>query len=133
MALTEGSRMRSTKTRSVVITVVCVLTLSAVVVIGSASPVPGMPQGGPSIESSRAEPLPSFEVVSVKVNRSGSPARSIGPEPGGRFGAQNVPLRDLAAIAYGIPPLFANYRIAGGPDWVDATRFDVSATSGRDL
>jgi uncharacterized protein (TIGR03435 family) len=57
----------------------------------------------------------------------------MGPEPGGRFSARNVPLRDLLAIAYAIPPLFAGYRIVGGPPWLDSARFDVVATSGRDV
>jgi uncharacterized protein (TIGR03435 family) len=79
------------------------------------------------------EALPEFEAASVKQNTSGAVPRAMGPEPGGRFGATNVPLRDLLALGYAIPPLFATYRIVGGPEWMDSARFDVSATSSRDL
>jgi uncharacterized protein (TIGR03435 family) len=68
---------------------------------------------------------PSFEVVSVRPNKSGDFRRAIGPEPGGRFGAINVPLRDLVAFAYGISNAEAN--VVGGPEWIARERFDVAA------
>ena len=61
------------------------------------------------------ETRPSFEVASIKPNKSGGSQRAMGPEPGGRFGATNVPLRDLMTIAYGIPPYLVDHRISGGP------------------
>jgi uncharacterized protein (TIGR03435 family) len=69
---------------------------------------------------------PTFDVASVKPNRSGSPARAMGPEPGG-FGAINIGLRDLVAFAYGVTYDSADTRVIGGPDWIASQRFDISA------
>jgi uncharacterized protein (TIGR03435 family) len=74
-----------------------------------------------------AQAPPSFEVASVKPNQSGDFRRGLGPEPGGRFVAMNVPLRDLVALAYGISNLDAESRVIGGPDWMARERFDVTA------
>ena len=79
------------------------------------------------------ETRPSFEVASIKPNKSGASQRAMGPEPGGRFGATNVPLRDLMTIAYGIPPYLVDYRISGGPAWVDTEKFDIVAKAESDL
>jgi uncharacterized protein (TIGR03435 family) len=93
----------------------------------------GVTPQGTAVTATEAATLPEFDAVSVKPNHTGEAARGMGPEPGGRFGARNVPLRDLVAMGYGIPPLFATYRIVGGPEWLDSARFDVTASSGRDL
>ena len=69
----------------------------------------------------------SFDVASIKLNKSGDFRRGLGPEPGGRFVAINVPLRDLVALAYGISNLDAEARIIGGPEWMARERFDVTA------
>ena len=74
-----------------------------------------------------AQNAPAFEVASVRRNTSGDFRRGIGPEPGGRFGAINVTLRDLVALAYGIPNSDADTRVLGGPDWIARERFDVAA------
>jgi len=74
-----------------------------------------------------AQAVRSFEVASIKANNSGDFRRAIGPEPGGRFAAMNVTLRDLVALAYGITGTEAEMRVVGGPDWVGRQRFDVAA------
>src|SRR5690242_418027 len=66
---------------------------------------------------------PSFEVASVKPNRSGDLRARMEIQPGGRFTATNVSLRMLIANAY---QLF-NYQIAKAPDWVEKDRWDVAA------
>src|SRR5687767_10202873 len=71
--------------------------------------------------------VPSFEVASVKPNKSGDFRRGLGPEPGGRFVAINVPLRDLVALAYGISNLDAEARIIGVREWIARERFDITA------
>jgi uncharacterized protein (TIGR03435 family) len=73
---------------------------------------------------------PIFEVASVKSNalRTGIRLHSF---PGDRFEATNVPVRDLIIVAYGEAgrPL-PDAQMSGGPSWIDADRFDVSAKVG---
>lgn len=71
--------------------------------------------------------VPAFEVSSVKPNDSGDFRRAIGPGPGGRFQALNVPLRDLVTFAYGVDMTRAGLQITGGPPWLDRQKFDVDA------
>ena len=66
---------------------------------------------------------PSFEVASVKPNRSGDLRARMEIQPGGRFTATNVSLRMLITNAY---QLF-NYQIAKAPGWVGKDRWDVAA------
>jgi|SRR5688572_17130884 uncharacterized protein (TIGR03435 family) len=70
-----------------------------------------------------AEPLPAFEVASIRVNRTAQMNRLFRPQPGGRFEATNVPLRDLIQFAYRV----RNFQIEGGPDWMDKVSFDIVA------
>ena len=68
--------------------------------------------------------LPAFDVVSVKENQSHGPTMMvrIGSMPNG-FLAENFPLKDLVAQAYGV----RGDLISGLPDWAGATRFDINA------
>jgi uncharacterized protein (TIGR03435 family) len=79
-------------------------------------------------------PAPAFEVASIKPNKSGDGRISIGFQPGGRFSATGLPLRQLIAMAYGSPgqPLPA-FRIIGGPGWMNSDRFDIVAKSEGDV
>jgi len=76
----------------------------------------------------RAQAPLAFEAASVKLNKSGAFFREIGPTPGGRFAATNIPPRDLIAYAYGVPQDSATIRILGAPKWLDDERYDVRAT-----
>jgi uncharacterized protein (TIGR03435 family) len=64
----------------------------------------------------------SFEVASVKPNTGDSQRVSFGFTVDG-YTATNVPLRLLVMSAYGIRPS----QVAGGPGWINVTRFDVIA------
>lgn len=75
---------------------------------------------------------PQFEVASVKPNKSGPGPMRIGFQPGGRFVANNVPVRDLISVAYGQPQPLPNFQILGGPGWVATDRFDVTAKAEGD-
>jgi bla regulator protein blaR1 len=75
---------------------------------------------------------PQFEVASVKPNKSGPGPMRIGFQPGGRFIANNVPVRDLISIAYGQPQPLPNFQIIGGPSWVTSDRFDITAKAEGD-
>lgn len=70
-----------------------------------------------------AQAPPSFEVASIKSNRSGEVLYSIAFQPGGRLNATNAPLRELVRAAYGIQ----NHQLEGGPNWIGSERFDVIA------
>jgi uncharacterized protein (TIGR03435 family) len=76
---------------------------------------------------------PQFEVAAVKLNKSGPGPMRIGLQPGGRFTATNVTVRELVSIAYGQPQPLANFQIIGGPGWVASDRFDVTAKAEGDL
>src|SRR5689334_2437717 len=68
---------------------------------------------------------PTFEVASIKRNRSGSDFAEGGFQPGGRINARNVTLVNLMIAAY------ATTKIDGGPAWATTDRFDVVATGNR--
>jgi len=66
---------------------------------------------------------PSFEVVSVKPNNSGSASSALPFYPNGGFNATNVSLKSVMAIAYDVRV----FQIEGGPDWLNSARFDITA------
>jgi bla regulator protein blaR1 len=66
---------------------------------------------------------PSFEVASVKPNKSGDQASSSFVLPGSRYTATNVPLRTLVKSAYGLH----DTQLVGGPNWINTERFDIRA------
>ena len=68
-------------------------------------------------------PKPQFEVATVKPNKSGESGASLGPRPGGRLVGTNQTVRNLIRNAFNVQP----YQIVGGPDWMDAERFDILA------
>lgn len=69
----------------------------------------------------------AFQAASIKPNASVQGDRAAGFQPGGRFIARNMALRNLIAIAYGDPAPLPLIRIVGGPGWVDSDRFDIEA------
>jgi uncharacterized protein (TIGR03435 family) len=73
-----------------------------------------------AVRPAAQSPRPAFEAASVKANTSGSGLVRMSMLPG-RLSAVNVTLRMLVRNAYGLP----DFRISGGPNWMDADRFDV--------
>ena len=71
----------------------------------------------------RPDTKPTFEVISVKPNRSGEFGGSSGVEPGGQFTVRNNTLRNVIRNAYQVQ----DFQIVGGPSWLDNDRFDVTA------
>lgn len=67
--------------------------------------------------------LPSFDVASVKQNRSGEFFGSFGYEAGGQLVVVNNSVRTLIRSAYSLQ----SYQILGGPEWMNSDRYDVSA------
>lgn len=80
-------------------------------------------QTGKPIASRFPGPDQSFEVASVKANRSGTTQWDFDSPPG-RVVGTNVLLRDLIRFAYFIYGGDWDVRIAG-PDWIKTARFDV--------
>src|SRR5262245_31466787 len=72
---------------------------------------------------STEQPDRAFEVASVKPNRSGERNSSTRSLPGGGFAASNVTVRQLVISANRVRP----FQVTGGPDWIDADRFDITA------
>jgi uncharacterized protein (TIGR03435 family) len=72
---------------------------------------------------------PTFEVASVRPNKSGEPFVRLGIQPGGRYTATNVPLRLLIRDAYQVQ----DFQIIGAPDWVNSDRFDIVAKAEGDV
>lgn len=65
----------------------------------------------------------SFDVVSIKPNRSGAAASETETVPG-RLNLINVTPLSLIMRAFGV----LGFQIAGAPDWVATERYDVIAT-----
>ncbi len=74
--------------------------------------------------AAQSAPSPTFDVVSVKRNRTGEQYSSTRPRPGGGVQITNNTLRQMIRNAY----QREDYLIVGGPSWVDSDRFDVVAT-----
>jgi uncharacterized protein (TIGR03435 family) len=86
----------------------------------------------PAAAPKPGEPLPTFEVASVKPNKSADRNATIGFQPGGRFTASNIVLRTLIAAAYGTPQPLPAFPILNGPDWIASDRFDITAKAEGD-
>ena len=69
-------------------------------------------------------PGPTFEVVSIKPNRSGEPALRFAVQPGGRYSWINTTLATLIDLGYQ-RSAFDRREVLNAPDWVLKDRFDV--------
>jgi uncharacterized protein (TIGR03435 family) len=65
----------------------------------------------------------TFEVASVRVNKSGTTQTSIGMLPDG-VNFVNLPLRAVIQFAFGINQ---PSKLTGFPDWANTERFDINA------
>jgi uncharacterized protein (TIGR03435 family) len=66
---------------------------------------------------------PSFEVASIKPNKSGSGMIGIRFPGVGQFNVINMPLREMIRFAYQVQL----QQIEGGADWINSDRFDIIA------
>ena len=66
---------------------------------------------------------PSFEVASIKLNKSGRQIVDFNIEPGGRFVATGITMGLLFQIAYNVK----EFQIRGEPSWFDDERYDIEA------
>jgi uncharacterized protein (TIGR03435 family) len=82
------------------------------------------------------ERLPTFEVASIKENKSGETRVSQRTLPGGRFTTTNGLLKGYIAAAYlgaQPSPALARVRVVGGPDWVESARYDITAKASTEF
>lgn len=85
----------------------------------------GVASGSPAQTIHGSEPLPSFEVATIKP---ASPVRRPSSAFAGEVQIFDVTARNLVEQAYGIPWTAAeNERVLGGPAWLDTKRYDVVA------
>jgi uncharacterized protein (TIGR03435 family) len=84
--------------------------------------------GSPQLIAQAPLDEPSFEVTSIKTNKSGRSGGGISRLPGGRFMATNYTLSQLVAFAYQVE----EFRMRGGPGWIRSDRFDIIAKAERD-
>lgn len=73
--------------------------------------------------SAGSAPLPSFEVASIKPNRSGTGNRFFRLADPSRFTVTNIPAKDLIEFAYHVQP----FQISGGPAWINSQGYDIEA------
>lgn len=80
-----------------------------------------------------AEAPPSFKEAKLTPTMAGEGQRTGGVRlgPGGKFGARNASLRQLIDAAYW-RHTFDKREVAGGPEWIDATYFDLAADAGHE-
>jgi uncharacterized protein (TIGR03435 family) len=69
----------------------------------------------------------SFEVASVRPNRSGSLNTRINLMEGGRLSIVNASLKTLIRNAYALQA----FQFDGGPPWLDTDMYDIEAKTGR--
>ena len=71
---------------------------------------------------------PTFEVASIKPNKTGDLQSVPQIQAGGRVTLTNRTLRYLVQFAYSrFESQLHDHQILGGPDWIDDDRFDVTA------
>jgi|GEM_PF-2072076 len=71
---------------------------------------------------------PEFEIAWAKPNTSGAMNWTFRYSPGGRFTAENMPLRSLIVTAYRI----RDFQLSGVPGWVESAKYDIAAKAGAD-
>jgi uncharacterized protein (TIGR03435 family) len=69
----------------------------------------------------------TFEVASVKLNKSNGGPQNIQLLPSGLLTVTGLPLRQLIQIAYGSEAIQTPGQLVGGPSWLASDRFDITA------
>jgi uncharacterized protein (TIGR03435 family) len=77
----------------------------------------------PAILLAQAESRPSFDVVSIKPNRTSQGIPLVVFQPGGRLIAGNVVIRQVILVAYGLDDI----QLVNAPDWTATDRFVIEA------
>lgn len=69
----------------------------------------------------------TFDVVSIKVNKSGDAAQSLRALPSGQLVATNATVRFMILNAFALK----EFEVGSGPDWTTTERYDLNAKSDR--
>ncbi len=88
------------------------------IVVGLVNAPPSSAQSPPAA----AAALPSFEVASIKPNKTGDRGGRLMIPPG-RFSTSNVPLELLIEFAYNVK----SSQVSGAPGWINSERYDIEA------
>lgn len=67
----------------------------------------------------------NFEVATIKPNAANDNRISLMFQPGGRFVATGISLKQLIAFAHDM----RDFQVSGGPAWVTVDRYDINAKS----
>jgi len=73
--------------------------------------------------SAQQTPPSTFEVATLKVNKSRNSGQSIRRMPGGRVTATNMPVRRLVEFVYQLQP----FQVVESPSWMATERVDLVA------
>ena len=79
-------------------------------------------QAGNSFVGLQTSATRTFDVSSVKENRSGEPGWRLGPPNKGTESIYNLELRRIVASSFRIQD-----KMVFGPDWLDSVRYDIEA------
>ncbi len=71
----------------------------------------------------QTEPLPSFEVVSIRLNQSQEPGRILDMRDPGRIALINVAIKGLLTLVFAID----DYQLSGAPSWLSSVKYDINA------
>lgn len=77
----------------------------------------------PLTPTTETAPQASFEVASIKPDKSGEMRMMMNQEPGGHFRADGIPLKLIFEQAYDIK----DAQLIGAPEWFGSDRYDIEA------
>jgi uncharacterized protein (TIGR03435 family) len=120
-AVLDGAQSRGRAGAALVTTVL----VAATVLVGALAPLRADRAQPPAT----VDPQMSFEVASVRPSGSDTPEQFVRRQPGGRFDAQNMPLRALITFAYGIQ----SFQLEESPDWISTERFNIQAKAEHEI
>lgn len=83
----------------------------------------------PAVLIAQSDPRPSFDVVSIKPNRTNQGIPVVLFQPGGRVIAANVSVWQVMLVAYGLESV----QLLNVPDWATTERYAIEARTRDDV
>lgn len=118
--MTQNVAQRLSAGRKILLAVFSAIVVAGPVLFGFVN-IPKL--GAQLLQASANQPLPSFEVASVKPSHSSDNRRGIWINPG-RFTVENASLKSIIMFAYDAK---SDSQISGGPDWIKSETFNIDA------